>query len=885
MPSDEYALLRRLRTGRFENCVIVTYNADLVFYEQVVLPILRSRGCYNNLIIMDLQEYSRSLDFARGQIRKLGHQYTVWPVGMPGAFHPKLIFLSAEKQGKLVLGSGNLTVRGYSSNWEVFSEVTRTAKETDEDHLFRSVWDFVRSVSDGARGGPKRQLAQLEETTPWLTGDTVEAAWPMLLASHPDGPSICEQVRSAIPERRIASLTVVAPFFDRRLQGLAALRESLRPKETRLAIQPASVSISGKIALQVPGLVTHALSIPGRTKSEDAYLHAKVYIVQSSDAEYCLCGSPNCSVAALTAPATGRNAEMALLAKGRKGYFQSLLGLRLHTGTIIDPKTLKWSGSEREKEPLVPKLVSVDVNAEGMLEAVLYTGGGSKRFSDGKLVFRGENPVPPHLAVKRVDGNVFRGRWTSPLPLSTLLCHLELGRGKNRICSTTAAVCFHQVLSSETPSKRAAGVRKVVEEINAGSSEWARSVGFFEVFFRIEERDAEATGVTRPVGAGRKTHEADDDEEGELAEYEDFLADATHGRTGPGALAQKSSDLLDTIRAVQFILARGVGDGEAEEEDPDRAKYDEEIGRDSAEGDGADIQDQLIGRDAEEIAAFYKRVRRSYLRLMKQAVKRYNWIRDHAAQVTSDELLRLHLVVLLALRAVGRSIPSAESNGPILRAEDLAAGLLPAVAIMLGRVRSGRGAKTGPHGPILAWLDVDRSDPQVRKAALATCLLLAGLALERQTREARGWLSDEETDPRDWRFYTELIASRSFAALRAGSLLPSRKELEEELLARSGGSQWLSSMESSKLVEAFDDLDTRAQKILRIEARRPPRASTADKQSPIKVGTWVYSDKTGVTQVAAVSGVHIELALIGEPDTEEEWFVKMAPGYVAPVNL
>jgi len=885
MPSDDYALLQRLRTGRFENCVIVTYNADLVFYEQVVLPILRSRGCYNNLVVMDLQQYSRSLDFARGEIRRLGHQYTVWPVAMPGAFHPKLILLTAEKQGKLVLGSGNLTVRGYSSNWEVFSEVARAAKENDEDHLFRSVWDFVRSVSHEARGGPKRQLRQLKDTTPWLAMDTEETAWPRLLMSHPDGPSICEQVRSAIPERRVASLTVVAPFFDRRLQGLAALREALQPRKIRLAIQPASVSISGKVAAQVPGLITHAFSVSDRTKSTNAYLHAKVYIVQTADAEYCLWGSPNCSVAALAAPAMGRNAEIALLARGRKGYFQSRLGLRLDAGTTIDPKTLAWSGSEREKELAVPRLVSVDVDAEGTLEALLHASGGRNRFSDGQLVLHGENPGAPQLAVKCVGDNVFRGRWTAPLPLSTLLCHLESGRGKNRICSTTAAVCFHQALSSETPSKRAAGVRKIVEEINAGSSEWAKSVGFFEVFFRIEERDAGATGVTRSAGAGRKTREAEDDEEGELVEYEEFLADATPARGGPGALAQKSNDLLDTIRAVQLILARGVGQDEAEEEDPDRAKYDEEIGRNSAEGDGADIQDQLIGRDAEEIAAFHKHVRNSYLRLMRRAAERYDWIRDHAEQVTSDELLRLHLVVLLVLRAVGRRIPGAESNGPILRAENLATGLLPPVAIMLGRVRSGRGTKAGPRGPILSWLDADPSDPHVRKAVLAACLLLAGLTLERQSREARGWLSDEETDPRNWQFYPELVALRSFAAMQRASLLPTREELEGELATGSSESQWLSSLERPQLLDTFDNLTDKAQKVLRIESRKPSGRAAAENANPIKVGAWVYSDKTGVTQATEVSGVHIELALVGEPDTDDDWFMKVSPDYVTPVDL
>ena len=108
MATDPFPLLQRLKVGSYENCAIVTYNADLFFFEQVVLPTLRSHGCNNNLILMDLKQYEASLLSAAHDLRSLGKSYSVWPVSATGAFHPKLIFQSGRRGGRLILGSGNL---------------------------------------------------------------------------------------------------------------------------------------------------------------------------------------------------------------------------------------------------------------------------------------------------------------------------------------------------------------------------------------------------------------------------------------------------------------------------------------------------------------------------------------------------------------------------------------------------------------------------------------------------------------------------------------------------------------------------------------------------------------------------------------------------------
>src|SRR3954465_8353035 len=142
MAIDLFPLLKRLQVGSYDNCVILTYTADLYFFEQVVWPTLRSKGCFNNLVIMDSRQYVSALDTEGPLLHRLGKSYSVWPVSATKAFHPKLILQTNERECRLIIGSGNLTVRGFSTNWELFSEVGST-KDTGTSGVFAEAWKLT----------------------------------------------------------------------------------------------------------------------------------------------------------------------------------------------------------------------------------------------------------------------------------------------------------------------------------------------------------------------------------------------------------------------------------------------------------------------------------------------------------------------------------------------------------------------------------------------------------------------------------------------------------------------------------------------------------------------------------------------------------------------
>ena len=324
MSIEPFPLLKRLQVGSYDNCVIVTYCADLYFFEQVVLPTLWTRGCRNNLVVMDSQQYAQSLDTMGSTLQWLGTKYSLWPVPASKAFHPKLILQTTEKQARLIIGSGNLTVRGYSSNWELFSEILHT-NDSNTGQIIAGAWKLIyQEAAKGANKAVLRQLEQVVETSGSLLTSTFQDAWPRLLMAMPEQPSLLTQLKAIVGSQAVERLIVVAPFFDARLKAMRELQKVFSAREMIAVVQGEQVSYPGAESTAVPSLAVHEFAPPHADKSETTYLHAKAYVLQTANAEYWAWGSANCSMAALGGHG---NFEALLVSKGSVGEGVAALGL------------------------------------------------------------------------------------------------------------------------------------------------------------------------------------------------------------------------------------------------------------------------------------------------------------------------------------------------------------------------------------------------------------------------------------------------------------------------------------------------------------------------------------------------------------------------------
>ena len=84
-------LLKTINKTPADNCVILTYNVDLLFFEQLLFEPLYASGCRNSLVFCDPYQYQIALSDVE-RLKFAGQRYSFIPsnTSTAGAFHPKV---------------------------------------------------------------------------------------------------------------------------------------------------------------------------------------------------------------------------------------------------------------------------------------------------------------------------------------------------------------------------------------------------------------------------------------------------------------------------------------------------------------------------------------------------------------------------------------------------------------------------------------------------------------------------------------------------------------------------------------------------------------------------------------------------------------------------
>ena len=304
-------------SGRWREAVLLTYSFDLPFFEAYLLPTMVRNGCRSIAVAACSQRLSERLHewIDAQEVREAGRSYTLTGGQVPGAFHPKLLLAVGEDGGAVLVGSGNISAFGMASGGELF--VLERWRGSEVPDLARDAWRTCREVS--------RQL--LGETLFAARVDALATLAPALALPPATrhlwsnlGEPLLSQLERAIGGRRVDELLLWSPFWDRRLEALAALAERLCPRRITIAVQPDLTSIDGvrlgelignrpEIEWQVIALTTQA----GQGGARAGLVHAKgILATLTSGQEVLMTGSPNISVPALIRIASEANLELAV---------------------------------------------------------------------------------------------------------------------------------------------------------------------------------------------------------------------------------------------------------------------------------------------------------------------------------------------------------------------------------------------------------------------------------------------------------------------------------------------------------------------------------------------------------------------------------------------
>ncbi|MGU5595662.1 hypothetical protein ACV1C6_20275 [Aeromonas sanarellii] len=317
----------------YHTSLISTFSLDFDAFESIVLARLREAGSNNNILIADARMLSQALGEEGRPPRFAGRRYSVAGVLPEGVFHSKLVVQLGKKAGRLLVASANMTAAGLAGNLEAVGEVTAGDDNPRAAALLRAAFDYlVRFLPEDSVS--RRQANWALQRTPWLPpsvpGDAStifeDGTTLALLCSGP-GSGIGARFMERVGARRVTRLIAISPYWDSTLRALGELRSTLQPEQTSVVIQPKTEQFPGSHWPKDATVQAHdARAIRGVVAGR--FVHAKVLIAQTLEADCVLFGSANCTVAALgIAGVAGINEEACLYRELAPGEALSLLGL------------------------------------------------------------------------------------------------------------------------------------------------------------------------------------------------------------------------------------------------------------------------------------------------------------------------------------------------------------------------------------------------------------------------------------------------------------------------------------------------------------------------------------------------------------------------------
>lgn len=317
--SDPISILDVIKRGGYEASLITTFNATLPFYEEIVLRKLVGAGCRHNVVLMDRSQCATSWDSEATRPRLAGHAYTLLPISVPGAFHPKLCILVGPKRASILIGSHNLTLSGFGYNREVTNWIEVTGpKDAEGAALLADAWQMARHWIEMERGKSPDEMLEaalaLANFVGPLSVNTKAPSNAFALMQVPSGPPLIDQVAERIPTG-VKRIGVVGAFFDRELALVSELAKRWPEAEVVVGIDPQSVQMLGT----PPQGVARYVDARELWPTSPSYLHAKaIYFDAGTEGSAFVSGSANPSRPAWMGDVASCNVEAVLLRTGQE---------------------------------------------------------------------------------------------------------------------------------------------------------------------------------------------------------------------------------------------------------------------------------------------------------------------------------------------------------------------------------------------------------------------------------------------------------------------------------------------------------------------------------------------------------------------------------------
>ena len=634
----DIALQGLIQEGGYEASLITTYSVFPPFYEEYVLPRLRSAGSRYNVVVADAGEFSKALGSREGQSLQAGAEYVFFPVRSAGSFHPKVILLVGRGKCALAVGSHNLTLSGFGYNRELTTLIRfKPAEDKEGVQLARSIWSTLKQWLANQQHVPRDvhdAVARFVSFAGWLEGDVSVQGTASLqfYAQTMQTRSLWDQVRPNIPSR-VRRIVLVGPFFDSSLTLLDEISQAFQGAEIFVGIDPGTVEMPKRPKL---GPRVH-LRDASKAHRATGYLHAKaLYFETVGDQDLLVIGSANPSAPAWLGSKGGGNQEAIVVHRG-----PSAREIAESTGLADIPalprvplKDLEVSLEARipiQQGPAGPRLVVAAEVEDGLAIPKVAFAGATPEVAElyaktGEMLARTE-------ALKTHEGNVL-------IPISG-----TARRDASRVLLRAASGVEWLALIHRTAAIRnlaQSGKQTKLKEALSGLGGNTENLG--KLIATIESVIFEEPEVARSAGRAKgNTAKENQDKGSERPGSLEISIDSQRKR--PHRRIREDGDLAYLLDALLRQLGVGLERQQASVDGKGRTEQ-EQVGQDDAE----EPPEPTPAADDAAIAEFCRsKVRRVVARLAKQLDK------VAEGKSTSPTIL-LQLVAVLALLRELRAI-------------------------------------------------------------------------------------------------------------------------------------------------------------------------------------------------------------------------------------
>lgn len=308
--------------GKYHSCVLTCFSFDFSFFEERVLPTLRLANIKNVNILADGHYLEMAQEATTGREFKHNKTYNFHPIYETGVFHPKIILLTGVHNGLLIIGSGNITSSGLSTNDEIWGAFHLDNIGNENAPLFGAAWEYLKPFLDKSLGFIPQKIEWMKKHSPWLSDLPVTSDWIKLNSLGLEvkflvnliGNSIFSQLSVNIPSSDVDKLTIISPYFDKSGAQVKQLISLYSPQQTSCLVDIKSGTVPSE--LEDENRIDFYDWAECRVDYDNTFnrLHAKLFHFVGDSTEYLLLGSPNATIAALGLEnSNAANAEAAIL--------------------------------------------------------------------------------------------------------------------------------------------------------------------------------------------------------------------------------------------------------------------------------------------------------------------------------------------------------------------------------------------------------------------------------------------------------------------------------------------------------------------------------------------------------------------------------------------